>query len=82
LTSSVILLTLSRMHSKMSKPVAFIVHVDLPRNVSVLRMQQYILGEVQAGIGQLSPMDPLFDLDRSSVKVERIRLPGADSEAK
>lgn len=47
----------------------FVVEVDIPSGVSVQEMKDYIFGEVRAGIGGLPPEDPLFHLDRTSVKV-------------
>lgn len=49
--------------------VRFIVEVELPHRVTLEEMRQYIEDEVKAGVGQLHPADPLFDLDRDSVKV-------------
>jgi hypothetical protein len=47
----------------------FLVSLDLPSGVSLEQMRQYIEDEIKTNIGRLPPDEPLFDLDRDSVKV-------------
>jgi hypothetical protein len=48
---------------------SFRVILDLPSGVSLSEMRHYIEEAIKTSIGQLPPEDPLFYLDRSSVKV-------------
>lgn len=47
----------------------FIIEVRLPDGVGVNDMKRYISNAVKVDCGSLSPKDPLFNLDRPSVKV-------------
>lgn len=53
----------------MSNTKAFTVEVELPRGVTIARMRQYIEFEIKANVGHYPPDDPLWSLDRNSVKV-------------
>lgn len=55
----------------------FLVTLDLPAHVSAAEMAEYIRTEVQCGVGQLPPEDPLWHLDKGSVRVEKINGPAA-----
>lgn len=50
----------------------FEVTLDLPRNVSVEEMPDYIRNEVRSGVGHFVPGDPLWNLDRESVSVKAL----------
>ena len=47
----------------------FIVEVDLPFGVSPGEFRDYIETEIQANVGSRMPEEPIFHLDRKSVKV-------------
>ncbi len=52
----------------------FVVSVEIPEGASVAEMQAYIDDAVAGWAGSLNPHDdPLFDLDRSKVKVTKLR---------
>jgi hypothetical protein len=52
--------------------VNFKVSLELPAGVKAKALQEYIADAVRAHRGGLRPSDPLFDLDRDTVKVTRI----------
>lgn len=68
-----------RMRDMAKKPptrtLAFIVTLELPERAAVDELRQYIEEEVKAGVGQRPPDDPLFNLNRDSVRVVRGPLP-------
>jgi hypothetical protein len=49
----------------------FVVRLEMPEDVGIGEMQEYIDEAVGAWKGQLHPDNPLFDLDRDTVKVCR-----------
>jgi hypothetical protein len=49
----------------------FVVEVDLPSGVSPGEFRDYIETEVQANVGCRMPEEPIFHLDRKSVRVSR-----------
>lgn len=51
--------------------VSYIVTLELPADVGIEEGAAYIRDEVRAGCGGRSPDDPLFHLNRDSVKVKR-----------
>jgi hypothetical protein len=48
--------------------VVVAIECDLPPRVSAAEFRKYLIGEACAGVGCLSPDDPLFHLDRSTVR--------------
>lgn len=59
--------------SEKSSRVYFKVALDLPEDVSISDMKEYIEDSVQSNVGCKDPScDPLFYLDRKTVKVTRI----------
>lgn len=50
----------------------FLVTLDLPPRVSPEQMAAYIEQEVKCGVGQMMPEDPIFALDRDSVRVQPV----------
>lgn len=59
--------------SDKSNRVYFKVAVDLPEDVSLKDMREYIEDSVQSNVGCKDPScDPLYYLDRKTVKVTRI----------
>jgi hypothetical protein len=59
---------------------SFIVTLEVPSGVTIGAMCGYIEDEVKAGIGHYPPEDPIFNLDRSSVRV-RVMKGKADAKA-
>ncbi|MGL5078778.1 MAG: hypothetical protein ACRDBG_23520 [Waterburya sp.] len=55
--------------------MSFKVTVDVPTGVSSNDMSNYILKEIQAGIGALSADNPLSNMDCKSVEVVKIFKP-------
>jgi hypothetical protein len=53
----------------------FTIEVDLPDGVSASEFRAYAETEIRAGKGGLHPDDPLFNLERSSVKVRSVATP-------
>ena len=53
----------------------FLVALDLPPRVSAREMAEYIATEVKCGTGRMLPEEPLWGLDRESVKVQPVRVP-------
>ena len=51
----------------------FKVTVDLPKGVTQVEMGEYIKQSIRTMAGSLHPDDPMFDLDRDSVKVSVFR---------
>ena len=49
--------------------VYFEVSLELPSGASRAEIREYILEQVMAGCGGLHPEDPIFHLDRKSVRV-------------
>lgn len=47
----------------------FVVEVDVPSGVTPEEFREYIETEVQANVGRYPPEEPIFHLDRKSVKV-------------
>lgn len=47
----------------------FDVFVELPRNCSVDRMQEYIDSAIKNYVGSLDPKDPVFNLNQTEVGV-------------
>lgn len=48
----------------------FIVEIDLPEDVTITEMKNYIYDSVATMCGSLHPLDDsLFDIDRESIKV-------------
>jgi hypothetical protein len=58
-----------------TRRVAFRVEFDLPPGATAAEAGEYIEGEVRAGCGGLDPRDPMFHLDRESVRVAAIPRP-------
>ena len=56
----------------MNNTTSFTVTLDLPHGVDRARMCEYIREAVAANIGMLPPEDPLFHLDRKSVRVAHV----------
>lgn len=54
--------------------VSIVVSADLPRGVSISEWKDYVLTEVKANTGQRAFEDPLFHLDRDSVRVTRLTV--------
>ena len=50
----------------------FIVEVEMPEDVTITEMSNYIHGAVGCECGSLHPDNPLFDLDRDSIKVQHL----------
>lgn len=48
---------------------SFIIEVDIPPNVTVAQMKEYIVSAVQCECGQRHPDDPLHSLDRDKVRI-------------
>lgn len=57
----------------MTKSASFLVTMDLPRGATVADAKKYLEDEIKAACGGLNPMEPLFNLDRNSVRVMQIR---------
>lgn len=56
------------------KKVYFKVGLEIPEGVTIREMGDYILESVQSNVGCKDPScDPLFYLDRETVKVTRLR---------
>ena len=55
----------------------FLVTLDLPPKVTLKQMAAYIANEVKCGVGQMMPDEPLWNLDRDSVKVTPINGPNS-----
>lgn len=53
----------------------FIVQVEMPRDVTVSEMRDYIEEAVSTWKGSLHPDEPLFDLKREMVKVVALPAP-------
>lgn len=51
----------------------FRVKIAIPEGVSVVEMKEYIRESVSSWAGSLHPDEPLFDLNRKSVKVTSLR---------
>lgn len=51
----------------------FLVELNAPSACSWEDVAAYIALNVKAGVGALHPNDPLFDLDKDSVLVRRVR---------
>lgn len=48
----------------------FLVTLDLPPRVSPEQMAAYIEQEVKCGVGQMMPEEPIWNLDKDSVRVQ------------
>lgn len=51
----------------------FIVEIDIPRGMSVDQMRKYITTAVVCDCGGYAPEDPIYHLDRESVKVKILK---------
>ena len=60
----------------------FTVSVDIPVGVTAVGMTAYIAEAVQGWRGGFHPDDPLFDLDRNSIKVQCYETLYVDEEIK
>lgn len=56
--------------------ITVVLKCTLPAGVSAARFRDYVIDEVRANIGHLSPDDPLFDLDRDSVSAVTLARKG------
>lgn len=54
---------------KKDRTVTIVVTAKLPPSVTKQELRNYMLIEIASGVGGLHPDDPLFDLDRKSIKV-------------
>lgn len=52
---------------------SFIISLDMPKGVTVPEMQQYIDSAVRVWKGQLPPEEPMFNLDRDSIRVTVVK---------
>jgi hypothetical protein len=51
-----------------SRDIVFVLKARLPLGVGKRDFLEYAVGEIRGGVGGLRPEDPLFGLDRDSVK--------------
>lgn len=58
----------------MAKPISVIVTATLPPRVTAAAFKAYVENEVRAAVGGLPPNDPLFHLDRDTVKVRHLKV--------
>lgn len=56
----------------MGRQISFVVTFDLPRNATAAEARGYVKDSVAACCGGLHPEEPMFELDRASVKVHRL----------
>ncbi len=52
----------------------FLVAFDVPRGATVAEVENYVENAVRAHCGGLDPAEPMFDLDRGSVAVQRVKM--------
>lgn len=52
----------------------FLVTLDIPEDVYIRDVKDYILNAVKDFCGCLSPENPWFDLDRNSIKVVQQKI--------
>lgn len=52
----------------------FLLEIDVPNGASLIELRDYITEEVKVGCGSRRPEDPIFNLDRDSVKLAFIEV--------
>lgn len=63
---------LPHIYEVVMKTRQFLVTIEIPRGATVEEMRTYIWDAIVTLKGGLSPDDPLFDIDRDSIKVQKI----------